>query len=174
MNQIAAQFPSDADVLALAKPLIREFEGYAAKPYICPAGKPTIAWGATRYPSGKPVAMSDYPNGIPEDFANICLVSAMLRVVAGLKACLTHNPTLHQYAALLCLAYNVGVGLHDGIKGDLADSTLLERFNAGDFESAANRFLDWDKAHVGGVLTVLPGLKKRREAERTLFLTPDA
>lgn len=174
MTAAPAQFPSDADVLALAKPLIKQFEGFAAKPYLCPAGKPTIAWGCTTYPSGKAVAMGDYPQGIPDDFAGVCLVSAMLRTLGQLKPLLTRSPTVHQAAALLCLAYNVGVGCHDGVKGDIADSTLLEAFNAGDFESAASRFLDWDKAHVSGVLTVLPGLKKRREAERVLFLTPDA
>lgn len=170
---MTASFPADSAVLALAKPLIKQFEAFCPTPYLCPAGKPTIAWGCTRYPSGKPVSMTDYPNGIPEDFAGVCLVSAMLRVIEGLKACITREPTLHQAAALVSLAFNVGVGLHDGIRGDLADSTLLERFNAGDFPKAADCFLDWNKSHVSGVLTVLRGLTKRREAERALFLTPD-
>lgn len=169
-----AKFPTDGAVLALAKPLIKGFEGFAARPYICPAGKPTIAWGCTRYPSGKPVTMADYPNGIPDDFAGVCLVSAMLRVRDSLEPCITREPSLHQAAALISIGFNIGLGCHDGIKGDLADSTLLEKFNAGDFESAAEQFPLWNKAHVNGVLTVLPGLTKRREAERVLFLTPDA
>lgn len=166
--------PSDADVLALAKPLIKGFEGYSATPYLCAAGVQTIAWGTTRYPSGKPVARTDYPAGIPEDFANVCLVSSMLRVRGDLAKILKAVPTVHQAAALLCLTYNIGVGLHDGVKGDFADSTLLDKFNDGDIAAAAEQFLVWNKAHVNGVLTVLPGLTKRREAERVLFLTADA
>lgn len=161
---------SDADVLAVAKPLIKEFESYSATPYKCPAGKWTIGWGTTMYPSGKVVLATDYPNGIPEDFANVCLVSAMMRVRASLPPLLTHSPTVNQSAALLSLAYNIGVGVHDGVKGDLADSTLLDRLNAGDVAGAADQFLVWNKAHVDGVLTALAGLTRRREAERTLFL----
>jgi len=33
--------------------LIKKFEGFSAKPYKCPAGIPTIAYGATFYPNGK-------------------------------------------------------------------------------------------------------------------------
>lgn len=165
--------PTDADVLTLAKPLIKEFEGFAAKPYLCPAQKWTIGWGTTKYPSGKPVARTDYPAGITPDYANTFLVSSMLRVRGDMAKLLTRTPTAHQAAALLCLAYNIGVGLHDGIKGDFADSTLLDRFNAGDIAPAADQFLVWNKAHVNGVLTTLPGLTKRRAAERLLFLAPD-
>jgi lysozyme len=100
----------------------------------------------------------------------------MGRVLAGLQmpGIITRPPTVHQAAALLCLAYNVGVGAHDGVKGDLADSTLLARFNAGNFTGAADQFLVWNKARVGGKLVVLPGLDTRRHVERDLFLTLDA
>lgn len=165
--------PPDSAVLALAKPLIKQFEGYARKPYLCPAQKWTIAWGTTKYPSGKPVKQTDYPDGIPDEFAAVCLVSSMIRVRNDLNPLLKVVPTAHQAAALLCLAYNAGVGVKDGIKGDLADSTLLQKFNAGDVAAAADQFLVWNKAHVNGVLTTLSGLTRRRESERLLFLTPD-
>jgi len=168
------KFPDDAAVLALAKPLVMQFEGFARKPYLCPAGHWTIGWGTTRYPSGKAVTPGDYPDGIPEDFAVLCLVSALLRVRRSLEPCVTRAPTLHQAAALLSLGFNAGVGVHDGIQGDLADSTLLAKFNAGDIAGAGDQFPLWNKAHIGGVLTVLPGLTLRRNAERALFLTSDA
>jgi lysozyme len=168
------KFPPDSAVLALAKPLIKQFEGFEARPYLCPAQKWTIAWGTTRYPSGKAVTRFDYPDGIAPDFANVCLVSSMLRVWGDAAKLLTVMPTSHQSAAILCLTYNIGVGVRDGVKGDFADSTLLQKFNAGDVAGAAEQFMLWNKAHVNGVLTELPGLTRRREAERTLFLTPDA
>lgn len=171
---MVVRFPADCAVLALVKPLITAFEGFSSTPYLCPAGKWAIAWGCTRYPSGKPVAPGDYAKGIPDDFAGICLVSAIMRVCESLDPCLSRVPTIHEAAALISLGFNVGVGAHDGIKGDLADSTLLGKFNAGDIGGAADGFLDWNKAHVNGVLTTLPGLTKRRQAERVMFLTPDA
>jgi lysozyme len=169
----AMTFPNGPAVVALAKPLIEKFEGFAPRPYLCPAGHWTIGWGATAYPNGKPVMRDDYPGGIPEDFAALCLVAAMLHVGESLAFCITRRPTLHQAAALISLGFNVGVGAHDGIKGDLADSALLSKFNAGDSAGAADQFPIWNKAHVGGVLRVLPGLTRRREAERNMFLTPD-
>jgi lysozyme len=98
------------------------------------------------------------------------LDAAVARVEAQLRPLLKREPTAGQYAALISLAYNVGVGAHDGVKGDLADSTLLEDFNAADIQGAAAQFLAWDKAHVNGKLVTLPGLTKRRQAERIVFL----
>ena len=39
--------------------LIKSFEGFQSKPYKCPAGVPTIGYGATFYPNGKKVTMTD-------------------------------------------------------------------------------------------------------------------
>lgn len=167
-------FPNDADVFDIARPVIEEFEDFKSTPYLCPTGHWTIAWGTTRYPNGVLVTPKDYPNGIPRDFAGVCLVSFMSRCRAQLEACMPDTmPTLHQAAALISLAYNCGVGIHDGKKGDIADSTLLEKLIAGDIESAADHFLDWDKGHVDGKLVEINGLLRRRKAERVIFLTAD-
>jgi GH24 family phage-related lysozyme (muramidase) len=107
---------------------------------------------------------------IDTEWAEICLTAAMLRIVAELRANLKLTPTVPQLAALLSLAYNVGVGARDGTKGDLADSTLIEKLNAGDAAGAADEFLRWNKARIGGVLKPLPGLTRRRVSERALFL----
>jgi len=39
--------------------LIKVFEGFRSAPYKCPAGIPTIGYGATFYPNGKKVTMAD-------------------------------------------------------------------------------------------------------------------
>ena len=39
--------------------LIKSFEGFRSHPYKCPAGIPTIGYGATFYPNGKKVTMDD-------------------------------------------------------------------------------------------------------------------
>jgi hypothetical protein len=73
----------------------------------------------------------------------------------GVTAPLTQN----QFDALVCFAFNVG-------NGALLSSTLLRELNKRDYAAAANQFLRWNKA--GG--HELPGLTRRREAERRLFL----
>ena len=65
----------------------------------------------------------------------------------------------HEMDAVVSLTYNVGVGA-------ISKSTLLSRLNNGDFGSAADEFLRWNKA--GG--KVLAGLTKRRKAERAMFV----
>ena len=51
--------------------------------------------------------------------------------------------------------------------GALAHSTLLRGLNAGNYQAAADQFLRWN--HAGKL--VLPGLTRRRQAERKLFLS---
>jgi lysozyme len=41
------------------------------------------------------------------------------------------------------------------------------KYNRGDYDGAANEFLKWNKSNG----KVLPGLVRRREAERVLFLS---
>lgn len=65
----------------------------------------------------------------------------------------------NQFDALVSFAFNVGIGAE-------SHSTLLSLVNQGRFSQAALEFLKWD--HVNGV--EVAGLKRRREAERDLFL----
>lgn len=164
------KWPMDLEVFLLAKPIIKNAEGFVSKPYLCPAKKWSIGWGSTKYADGRPVTPIDVP--IDQAFAEVLLTAAMSRVYRDLQKgdMITRVPNVHQAAAFVSLAYNVGVGAHDGVKGDLADSTLFAKFNAGEIENAANEFPKWSKAHIGGVLTELPGLVSRRLAERQLFL----
>ncbi|KVP59467.1 peptidase [Burkholderia ubonensis] len=82
-----------------------------------------------------------------------------------------------QKAAVTSIVNNVGAGRarragdpgRDGIitLASGQPSTLLRHLNIGDYAGAADQFLSWNRA--GGV--VLPGLQRRRAAERDLFLT---
>ena len=64
------------------------------------------------------------------------------------------------FDSLVSFAFNVGLG-------SLQRSTLRMKTNRGDFEEAADEFLKWTKA--GG--RVLPGLVKRRNDERAMYLS---
>jgi lysozyme len=68
-----------------------------------------------------------------------------------------------EFDALVDFAFNCGCG-------NLNNSTLLKKLNAGDMEGAAEEFLKWDMA-AGHHLA---GLAKRRHAEATLFLSGKA
>lgn len=81
----------------------------------------------------------------------------------GVKAAIQAHMKQEQFDAMVCLAYNIGVGA-------FSKSTLAKMFNAGDVQGAADQFLRWDKA--GG--KSLKGLRKRRAAERALFLGANA
>jgi GH24 family phage-related lysozyme (muramidase) len=65
----------------------------------------------------------------------------------------------NQFSACVSLAYNIGLGA-------FATSTVAKRHKLGQYAGAANAFLLWNKG--GG--KVLPGLVKRREDERALYL----
>jgi lysozyme len=86
------------------------------------------------------------------------------------RAAIKVNLTQRQFDALVSIVYNVGPGnaYRDGIirlkSGE--PSTLLRKLNAGDMQGAADAFLSWNR---GGGKELL-GLKRRRVAERELFL----
>ena len=137
--------------------LIKSFEGFSSKPYLCPAGVPTIGYGATYYPDGRRVTMQDRP--VSEADATDMLRSMLASYEAGVSRYVLVPVTQGQFDALVSFAYNVGLSA-------LKDSTLLRLVNARDYAGAAAQFARWNRA--GG--KVLPGLTRRREAERKLFV----
>ena len=149
------------DVNEAGVALVKKFEGFSAKAYLCPAGKPTIGYGATFYADGKPVTLKDKP--ITDAEAVKLLQALLAQFAAKLKPLIKVDLNDNQFSALVSFAYNVGIG-------NFQSSTLLKHVNAGKFDQAANEFLKWSKARVNGVLQPLPGLVKRRVAERGLFV----
>jgi lysozyme len=72
--------------------------------------------------------------------------------------------TANQFAAMVALAYNIGVNA-------FKTSTVLREHLAGNHTQAAEAFLMWDKATIGGKLQPVAGLARRRKAEAELYLT---
>jgi len=135
--------------------LIKQFEGFRAKAYLCPAGVPTIGYGTIKYPGGGKVALGDVCN---EEQATQYLqhdVSTFEKEVERL----TKVPLSQEmFDALVCFTYNLG-------SANLGSSTLLRLLNLKEYAQVPPQFLRWSKA--GG--KVLPGLVKRRRAEAELF-----
>lgn len=132
--------------------LIKRFEGFESKPYLCPAGKWTIGYGWTQ-------GVTKDSKPITEAEATKLLADGLSSYEIGVLDCVDVDLQQCEFDALVSFAYNLGVHA-------LRGSTLLKKLNEGDYEGAADQFLRWDKA--GG--KVLAGLTKRREAERELFV----
>lgn len=138
--------------------LVKEQEGLRLRPYLCPAGYPTIGWGH-RIPS-----LSHPPITTAEA---MLLLSADLSIAErgalGLCPDLLTEP--RRLAALTDLVFNVGRDALDGVSpSDLTDDAGVVRYLRNrDWLGAAARFRLWDHAKVNGMMVELAGLKKRRE-----------
>ena len=141
----------------IAAALCRRFEGCYLKPYLCPAGVPTIGYGATSYESGLRVTLLDPP--ISKARAEQLLLWSINNryLPAVLKLCPgVIDP--NRLAALIDFTFNLGAG-------NLKTSTLRKCVNAGDWAGAKIQIRRWNKA--GG--RVLRGLTIRREAEAVML-----
>lgn len=134
---------------------------FAATPYRCPAGRLTIGWGHVVRPG------ETFPRPLTDYDADELLRADLDRIAPSLAAALRHRPeiTRSMFAALLCLGFNIGLGA-------LLGSTLLIKLKKREWQAAADQFLRWDKARnpKTGKPERLPGLARRRAAERELFL----
>ena len=142
--------------------------------YLCPADVWTIGWGHAIVDGGKqlkgaackPRARALYPGGITRAQAETLLHADLIPRAASVASLVKRALDDGQFGALIALVFNIGVA-------NFAASTLLRKINTGDMLGAADQFLAWDKARVGGVLQPLAGLTRRRKAERALFLGVD-
>lgn len=150
-----------AEFLALAvevaAALMRRFEGFMAHPYLCPAGVPTIGYGATYYEDGRAVKLTDPP--ITRARAEALLLWAVRTryLPAVLRLC-PNVDTPERLAALVDFAFNLGAT-------NLRNSTLRRKVNADDWDGARVQIMRWVRAGS----RVLRGLVRRREAERALM-----
>lgn len=139
--------------------LVKEFEGYRADAYKCPAGVWTIGYGTT---AAAGVGIEPKPGmTISKSDAEAYLEATLDKFADKIAPLITAPINENEFGAFLSLAYNIGPGA-------FRRSSALDAFNDGDKANAAKAILLWNKA--GG--KVLKGLTRRREAERKLFLTP--
>jgi GH24 family phage-related lysozyme (muramidase) len=146
---------SDGKISQKGIDLVKSFEG---GPYLDayrdPVGVWTIGYGTTSgVKAGMKITKSQAEQYLRED-----LDQFEKAVKDNVKVPLNTE----QFSALVSFTYNVG-------EGALASSTLLRLLNQGDYRGAADQFLRWNKG--GG--QELPGLTRRRNAERAMFLGQD-
>jgi lysozyme len=133
--------------------LIKFFEGFKVKPYICSGGFPTIGFGhkILSNESFKQISQATAENLLKQD-----LYIAEKSVLRHISTTLNNN----QFAALVSFTFNLGGAA-------LQRSTLRQKINYDLHEESSNEFLRW--IYVGG--KILPGLVKRRKAEQHLFMS---
>jgi lysozyme len=138
--------------------LVKSFESFSAVPYQDEGGIWTIGYGHT---SG--VNANTPP--VTEEQAAEQLADDLAEFGGYVTEYITETISDNEYAALVSLTENVGTGpLVDG---------LGEVLNQGDHAAASDHFLLWNKETIDGELVVVPGLTRRRAAEKALFLMPD-
>lgn len=136
--------------------VIRHYEGCSLKAYQDIVGVWTIGYGDTE--NVKPGMV------ITQQEAEERLTRRLNREFEpGVRAAVTGPIQQGQFDAMVSLAYNIGMAA-------FTSSTLVKLFNAGDVQLAADQFPRWDKA--GG--KSVKGLRRRRAAERALFLGSNA
>ena len=148
---------------------IRHHEGVRFKPYRCPARLWTVGVGRVLYAiQGRlPLDQRDAFQLAPEDNRTFSkaevdglLASDLQRFEVGVARLFPVVLTAGQNDALVSFAFNLGLG---GVQR----STLRSKVLRGEIEEAADEFLKF----VRGGGKILPGLVKRRNDERALFLS---
>jgi lysozyme len=144
--------------LDIAASLCRQFEGYRAKPYLCPAGVATIGYGSTYYADKRKVTLEVPPMDEPTARALLMIELEHTYLPGALRNCPNLITDVRKCNAIVDFVYNLGIGR-------LQTSTLKRKINANDWDGAKEQLMLWTKG--GG--KVLPGLLKRRTAECALL-----
>lgn len=137
--------------------LIKYFEGFRSKPYLCPSSVATIGYGSTRMPNGQKVTLMD--REISEAEAESFLQHDLKYFESAVDALATDLVNQNQFSALVSFCYNVG-------QENLKSSTLLKKVNKDPNDpSIKEEFKKW----VYGKGVKLEGLVTRRAAEAALY-----
>jgi lysozyme len=148
----------------VALALIKDFEGWSAKPYNDPVGFCTVGYGhlinMTRCEN---IDLEKVENGrfaktISKDEGLKVLEEDTLSARRAVQKLVKVNTTDHQFGALVSFTFNLG-------KQNFAGSHLLQFVNEGKFNLAAGEFPRWIKSKG----KVLQGLVDRRNCSATLF-----
>lgn len=143
---------------ALATAIAVPAEGLRQVAYFDPPGILTVCYGHTGADvvKGKVYSLDECKALLTKDMAEA--VAHVERCAPGLP-----EPAL---AAFADAVYNIG----PSIACNTTKSTAARLLKAGDWRAACAELPKWDKARMAGILVALPGLTKRRAAERDLCL----
>jgi lysozyme len=129
--------------------LCRRFEGFYPRPYLCPAGIPTIGYGSTEgVRMGQRFSVEECEDK---------LAARVIEHDDAVTRCLGRTPAIGPRTAFVSLSYNIGTTA-------FCQSTLVRKYKAGDLAGACAELSRW--TYAKGVQW--PGLVKRRAQERRI------
>jgi lysozyme len=134
--------------------LVKKFEGFSEKAYLCPAGVITIGYGFTRV-NGKFLELGDKIDLVK---ATGLLFQELEKTSKEVDSLIDVSLNPQQLGALTSFVFNIGINA-------FRDSTLRKRLNKKDYASVRSELLRWDKVNGKPLL----GLTNRRKAEIELF-----
>lgn len=153
-----------AAAAALAIVIAIPAEGLRRVAYYDPPGIFTVCRGhtGTNVVKGKVYSLAECDQFLTDD---------MRKAVATVERCVPGLP-VEVLGAFSDATYNLGPKL----VCDTTHSTAARYLKAGNLRAACEQLPRWDKANIAGVMVALPGLTKRRAADRALCLqgVPDA
>lgn len=138
-----------AAALGIVSPLVMDFEGLSLKKYKDPVGIDTACYGETH----------KLKEVYTREECEILLNQTLVKTLAYVEASTPTKLEPESLAAIASLTYNIG-------PYNYSQSTLLKKLNAGDIRGACNEISRW----VYAGRKKLPGLERRRQAERQLCL----
>ncbi len=144
-------------VAAAVVACVAGFEGLRTVAYLDYGPQvPTICYGETRG-----VKLGDTAT---VEQCDAMLIATLTEFSRAIDKCLPADVPDESYVAFLSAAYNVGTTAFCG-------SSMSRRALQGDLVGACHALPLWNKVRMAGVLVPLPGLTRRREAERDLCLS---
>jgi lysozyme len=146
----------EVPVLRETLELVKQFEGFEPRAYLCPAGVWTVGYGHTRGVTKSSV--------VTEMEADILLRRDLEAAAREVLMYVRVPLGKYQLAALTSFVFNVGAG-------NFGKSTLLRKLNAGDYAAVPSEMQRWVKATdpKTGRKRALEGLVRRRAAEAAMW-----
>ena len=151
-----------AAAIVIAVAFIGPWEGYAAKPYVDRVGTGypiTWCYGETKSDGPVPPLSTIFTK---EECTKELEHSLSTRYAPAVDRCIHVTLPPHRKAALVSAAYNLGPSA-------VCNGPIARYINAGNVVAGCNALLAYD--HAAG--RRLPGLTRRRQAERAMCLRND-
>lgn len=134
---------------------IKQWEGFRPVAYNDTGGLPTIGYGHL-IKEGEEFA------SLTQQEAHNLLLQDLIPVERCINTAVKAFLCQNEFDALCSFVYNLGCQA-------FKNSTLLGCLNYENYGLAAQQFLRWNKGRLNGRLVELPGLTRRRQAEKALF-----
>lgn len=134
--------------------LIKYFEGFISKPYLCPANVPTIGYGSTMYADGSKVKLTD--KSITKDEAEELLRETLKDYENIVSRKIKVEIKQNQFDALVSHVYNTG-----------GSNTIFKMVNENTNDMVLKIW--WENHYIMGGGQKLKGLIARRKAETKIY-----